>query len=211
MPDDASEPLPSPETDPPETDNLGDGVLAQKAAEGCREAAQTLILRHQASVRGFLVRLTGDPALADDIAQETFIRMLRHAGRFDDRYSMKTWLLTIARRILINHHRKQKRIKPDSGRPEQAAPREDAPDERTARKDRQDYLKRKLDEAFDHLGPIQRDVLLLFYQQQRSILEIAEMLAMPEGTIKSHLHRARAALKARLEADPDWSNDQMDE
>ncbi|MCC5828498.1 MAG: RNA polymerase sigma factor [Phycisphaeraceae bacterium] len=170
-------------------------------AAGCRLSAEVLIVRHQSSVRGFLARLSGDASLADDLAQETFVRMLRHAGSFDDRFSMKTWLLTIGRRLLINHHRKQARIKSPAAASDPVTAKEDSPYERTARQDRQSFLERKLAQAMQSLSEAQRDVLVLFYQQQRTIQEIAGMLDLPEGTVKSHLHRARAAVRKNLDLD----------
>ena len=92
-----------------------DGQLARCVASGDREAAAELIRRHQGSVRGFLQAICYDRSAIDDLAQETFLRALKHAGRFDARYPMRAWLLTIARRLSINHGQKAKRRRPVAG------------------------------------------------------------------------------------------------
>ncbi len=178
-------------------DQLDDAALAERAGAGCREAAGVLIARHQGSVRSFLRRLTPDRDLADDLAQETFLRLLRHAGRYDPRWAMKTWLLTIARRLLINHLRRA-----DNGNgklPAQPLPGPArTPLEQASERDQRMHTRRALERALDELNETQRQVILLFHQSEMPIGAIAEVMQMPTGTVKSHLHRARAALRRSL-------------
>src|SRR5437016_5467363 len=73
-----------------------DGELARLVTRGDRSAAAVLIDRHQPAVFGFLRKLTGRPDLAEDLAQDTFVRLLKNAHRYDPQYPMRRWLLTIA-------------------------------------------------------------------------------------------------------------------
>ncbi|MDX1682291.1 MAG: sigma-70 family RNA polymerase sigma factor [Phycisphaeraceae bacterium] len=187
-----TEPLPtvSQTPDPGPTD----GDLAARVAEGDRDAAEALVRRHQTMVRRFLLSLCRRNALADDLAQETLVRMLEHAGSFDPTYSMKTWLLTIARRLWISHLR---RADNKVGATDYRGLRTDdrGPDAGLDDQDRRQLLA----DAMETLSDPQRTTLLLFYQQELPIDEIATILEMPTNTVKSHLHRARAALRDQLD------------
>ena len=89
-----------------EVDQDSDANLIKRVAQGESDAATLLIERYQGPLRSFLIKLTRRPHLADDLAQDTFIRMLRYADRYDPQYALKTWLFTIARRLFINHMRR---------------------------------------------------------------------------------------------------------
>jgi RNA polymerase sigma-70 factor (ECF subfamily) len=179
-------------------DEPTDAELAVRAAAGDRAAAGGLIDRHQGAVRAFLRRLTGRPELADDLAQETFVRLLKHVGSYDPAHPMRRWLFTIARRLLINHSRKSD---------ERVASTEylgmssesDNPTSTVARADDLRHARAALDRALAQLSPTQREVVVLYHQREMSVQDVAAAMEMPEGTVKSHLHRARAALRKLLE------------
>jgi RNA polymerase sigma-70 factor (ECF subfamily) len=174
-----------------------DGELARQVAQGDRDAAETLVRRHQAVVRSFLLRLTGRRDLADDLAQDTFLRALRHADRFDDQHAMRTWLLTIARRLLINHVRRaDQRVRTTDYAGEVS--RQGGPDEQAQRADQQAWMRSRLERAMEKLTEPQRAALVLFHQQGLPLREVAKVMDLPEGTVKSHLHRARATLRQLL-------------
>jgi len=178
--------------------DLDDAELARRTADGDRDAAQLLILRYQGVVRSFLLKLSRRPAVADDVAQETFLKMLRYADRYDPKYPMKTWLLTIARRTWLNHLRRaDNRVK--SGEFSYMASNEADPAALVELTDRQERARELLGKALEKLSDPQRTAIVLFHQQQLPIQEIAKVMKMPEGTVKSHLHRARAALREILE------------
>ena len=174
-----------------------DADLAQLIADGDRAAATTLIERHQAMVRGFLFRITGRHDLADDLAQETFLRVLRYAYRYDDTYTMRTWLLTIARRLWINGLRRDHRwaSAPALGEPTSSEP---DPAWQVGRADELDATRRLVDQALLRLTEPQRTALVLFHQQDLSLADAARVMSVPIGTVKSHLHRGRAALRRIL-------------
>jgi RNA polymerase sigma-70 factor, ECF subfamily len=177
-----------------------DGELARRVAAGDAQAAGELVHRYQASVRRFLRRLTGRDDLADDLAQDTFVRMLSYAGRYDPKYPMRTWLLTIARRLSINRGRRNGRVVlTDQFLGTQAV--ETAPDEQVIRADSQQALRIRLNDAMKELTDSQREALLLFHQQGLGVNEVAEVMGLPAGTVKSHLHRGRAAMRRILQQD----------
>lgn len=171
-----------------------DARLARLAARGDRAAATALVERYQAPVRTFLRRLTPDPHLADDLTQETLIRMLRHAHHYDPNHAMKTWLLTIARRLWIDQLRKHARQGPTTSMAVEPVDQTGAP-QPLDDADR----RRVLDAALAQLSPLQRCAVVMFYQQQMSIEEVAAAMEMSTNTVKSHLHRARARLRELLE------------
>lgn len=179
----------------------GDGELARRAARGDRNAAGELIERYQASVRSFLCRLCGDAALADDLAQETFIRMLRYAHRYDPQYAMRTWLLTIARRLWINQGARGRRAVTTDNFDTVHCTRP-KPDEQVSKHDQGLADRARLDAALAQLTEAQRQAIVLFHQQELGVNEVADVMGVPVGTVKSHLHRGRAAMRKLLSDEP---------
>lgn len=169
--------------------------LITRTLAGDRDAAGTLVRAYQPSVYGYLYRLSGDRELAEDIAQDAFVRALTHLGSYSPAYRFSTWVFTIARRLFLNHAAKRRprtngldpdwRAHPTVGgyrREMDAAPLRDA-----------------LQNALLRLPVEQREAIVLFHQQGWSIDLIASVLQMPVGTVKSHLHRGRRRLRAMLE------------
>src|SRR5262249_54594216 len=76
--------------------------LISLAIAGDRRAAEAFVRTHQASLYGFLLRMSGRPEVAEDIVQEAFVRALTHLDRFHPRFRLSTWLFTIAKRLYIN-------------------------------------------------------------------------------------------------------------
>lgn len=179
-------------------DHLNDGQLAKLIGEGDRDAAGELIRRYQAPVRSFLLKLSGHAEVADDIAQETFVRVLKYAKRYDPQFKMITWLLTIARRLWLNHLRRKDNQTHNTSY-EQMSESSPGPAMKLQREDQLDHTRKMLSEAMTKLTDPQRVALVLFHQQELPVGEVAKVMKMPEGTVKSHLHRARAALRKILQ------------
>ncbi|HAI13434.1 MAG TPA: hypothetical protein DCM28_17130 [Phycisphaerales bacterium] len=175
-----------------------DAQLARLIAEGDRAAAGELIERYQAPVRSFLLKLSGNADVADDIAQETFVRVLKYAKRYDPQFKMITWLLTIARRLWLNHLRRKDNQTHNTSY-EQMSEKASGPDMTLQREDQLEHTRKLLSDAMTHLTEPQRTALVLFHQQELPVGEVAKVMKMPEGTVKSHLHRARAALRKILQ------------
>lgn len=178
-----------------------DGLLASRVASGDTGAAEELVRRYQACVRGFLMAVCYDKQAVDDLAQETFLRALGAAGRYDPQYPMRGWLMTIARRLSINHGQKAKRRRPEPGvEPNQLSDRDAAPPGSRLEQDEQHRLTRSLiDQALTKLTEPQRTTIVMHYQQGLALDTIAGLLDMRLGTVKSHLHRGRKRMRELLE------------
>lgn len=174
--------------------------LIRKAKRGDGVAIERLIRGHQDALFAFMLRLSGRPDVAEDMVQEAFVRVLRNLDRFDDRFRFSTWLFTIARRLFVNHLQKH-RPSYDSDTVGAWQGDEPRPDALASDHESREHVKVLLDAALESLNPQQREIVLLFHQQQWPIQDIAEHLRMPEGTIKSHLHRARRRMHVAICAD----------
>ena len=166
-------------------------LIARALVRQDQAAFGELVRRHQSAVRHFLRHLTrGDAALADDLAQETFVNAWRNLARFQGRSSFSTWLLGIAHNHWRNARRRQRTlpIKPqhlDKLEPTPSpAPLSD--------------LRADLGRALSLLAPEEQTALHLCYQQGLSHSEIAEILNWPLGTVKTHLNRGKDKLRPLL-------------
>jgi RNA polymerase sigma-70 factor (ECF subfamily) len=167
---------------------MGEAGLVGQAARGDSAAFAALVRQHQSRLRGFLRRLTkGDGALADDLAQESFLEAWRKLSQFRGEGSFAGWLLRIAWTRYLMAARRRK-LEPLG---EGDEPRE--PPETLSMDTRID-----LESALRRLSPPQRAALTLCYAQGFSNAEAAAILDLPPGTLKSHIARGRAKLKALL-------------
>lgn len=172
--------------------------LLELAAAGDREAAEAFVKTYQQSLFAYLLRMSGRPDVAEDIVQEAFVRVLTNLDRFDPRFRFSTWLFTIAKRLYVNACQRHKptydtdvvgAVQGKGERPEAATM--DGESHENAR----DILQRGL----LGLGEEQREILVLFHQLDWPIALIAQHMDMPEGTVKSHLHRGRKRLREQIE------------
>ena len=167
---------------------MNDEGLAGRAAHGDRTAFAVLVRQHQSRLRGFLRRLTkGDGALADDLAQETFLEAWRKLAQFRGEGSFAGWLLRIAWTRYLMEARRRKL--------ESLGETDEASDEPgfvdiDARLD--------LENAMRQLSVGERAALTLCCALGYSNEEAASILDLPPGTLKSHIARGRAKLKALL-------------
>ena len=172
-------------------------ALVERARSGDRDAFDALVRSRVDAVYRTSLAILGDSADAADAAQETFVSAWCHRDALRDPDLFDAWLGRInlnacrsqLRRRGRAHVREIRMIDPLDDR-EPASP-ERALDERTADAD-------AFDRAFGCLSMDDRSILVLHHLQERPISEIAAVLSTPEGTVKSRLHRARAALEAAL-------------
>lgn len=178
-----------------------DGRLASRVAAGDAHAAEELVRRYQSPVRGFLWAVCYDRQVIDDLAQETFLRAIKHAGRYDPRYPMKGWLFTIARRLSMNHSDKVRRRRTEPGLdPNQIdATSSTKPCNELELSEQRAMTRNAVKDAMQQLSEPQRATIAMHYQQGLTLDEIAGLLDMPVGTVKSHLHRGRRRMKELLE------------
>lgn len=160
---------------------------------------EELVRRHRTPVFSFLLRLTGDRGRAEDLCQETFLRVVRAAERWEQRALFRTWLYSMARNQAVDEARRQafRRAEQldDAARP--AEPSEAPGPDRIAEGA---LLRPKLEAALAALPPEQREVFLLREHAGLRFGEIAEVTGVPENTVKSRMRYALEALRARLEA-----------
>lgn len=155
-----------------------------------RAAFGELVHRHQSAVRRFLRSLThGDTALADDLAQDTFVLAYRSLARFDRASNFVTWLLGIAHNYWRNARRRQRSI------PFEPA-HLDA--EVVPSATRSSDLRHDLAAALEQLAPEEQTAVHLSFQQGLSHREIADVLGCPLGTVKTHLTRSKEKLRPLL-------------
>ncbi|MEO1008115.1 MAG: sigma-70 family RNA polymerase sigma factor [Planctomycetota bacterium] len=178
-------------------DRLSERELIGRVLGGEREAAATLIRAHQASLYAYMLRMCGKPEVAEDVVQEAFVRALTNLHRFDPRFRFSTWLFTIAKRLYLNAAQKSSPAF-DTDRVGIAAGTGETPHAAAAEAEAHAVARSELGEALAMLPEVQREVLVLFHQCDWPIARIAEHLLIPEGTIKSHLHRGRRKLRAAL-------------
>jgi RNA polymerase sigma-70 factor, ECF subfamily len=168
---------------------MTDEALAALAASGDEAAFGLLVRRHQSRLRGFLRRLTrGDAALADDLAQESFLEAWRKIAQLRDRAAFASWLLRIGwSRYLTTARRKVLEPLDDVDAPAESGD----PD-----------AKLDLEKAMARLSLPERAALTLCLALEFSHEEAAEMLSLPLGTVKSHIARGREKLRRLLEPTP---------
>ncbi len=152
-----------------------------------------LVKNHQGQIRAFLRRLTRNAALADDLAQDTFLRAFQNMGKIQatDKESAKTksWLFQIAYRIFLDHIRKAKRRQ---GLADENMPVEDEAGTAPT------GMKMDIEQAMDSLTPEQRAAVILCLSYGFSHSEAAKALGQPLGTVKSHVARGKGKLRAFL-------------
>jgi RNA polymerase sigma-70 factor (ECF subfamily) len=152
--------------------------------QGSSEAFTELFERYREPIYGFFRRRLGDAARAEELAQETFLAVVRGIERYEPRASFRTYLYAIALRQLSGEWRRAKCVAQPPGK---EPAEEDDPSDAL-------WLRR----AIGQLDAAQREVLLLREYEQLSYDEIASLLRIPVNTVRSRLFRARAELKALL-------------
>lgn len=164
-------------------------LIARVILDGDQKAFGRLVGMHQSPIRGFLLRLTrGDAALADDLAQDTFLRAYLKIGTFQGTGRFFSWLARIAYRNFLQHIRKK--------RPEEVAG--DPPEGITPGFERASNAKMDVERAFRLLSDNERSAITLCYSYGMSHREASEVTGMPLGTVKSHIARGRVKLQAEL-------------
>jgi RNA polymerase sigma-70 factor (ECF subfamily) len=175
--------------------NPADATIDEKLmlafSQGSPDAFAELFRRYRQPIFGFFRRRVADPAHAEELAQETFLALVRSAARYEPRALFRTYLYAIALKILRADHRKTTFRLAFFGRPGTI------PD--PAKQDATEaslWVRR----AIAKLEPIDREILLLREFEQLSYAEIADLLRLPINTARSRLFRARTALRQLLEA-----------
>jgi len=170
---------------------LEDDLLVTRCKLGERSAFDQLIERWHVPLWKYTRRLTGDDEAAAESVQDVWLRVLRGIVRLRDHERLRAWLFGIARRVVM-----------DRLRDAYAAPAIEAIDLSTiaSEEDTRDLELEisALHEELEQLPVIEREVLALFYLQELSLKDLADVLGVPVGTVKSRLFRARNLLRKQL-------------
>mgnify|MGYP006293881089 CR=1 FL=1 len=174
--------------------------LIERAKAGDAAAAGEIVERYQRRIYTLCVRVLGDADAAEELTQETLIKALTGLEQFDGRASLSTWLHRIATnacysRLRSDRVRSRNRVSwPESGEPEGPRSVQRAEETLDARQRR-----RQVTAALDRINPEHRIVLVLRDVQGLEYEQVAEVLGVPVGTVKSRLFRARSALRSAVE------------
>jgi RNA polymerase sigma-70 factor (ECF subfamily) len=171
-----------------------DEVLIGRIANGDRLAMQVLFARHHVRVYRFVLRLLGDPSRAEDLISEVFLDVWRQAGRFEARSAVSTWLLAIARYKALSAMRKRTDEELDEEQAASIADTADTPEEAIQKKDKSEILK----ECLTSLSAEHREIIDLVYYHEKSVEEVAEIVGIPENTVKTRMFYARKRLSELL-------------
>ena len=184
-----------------------DAELVRRCLSGDQRACRDLVRRYERPVFSVLMRVVRRAEDAEDLVQETFVRVFKALDRYDTARPFSAWIFTIASRLAIDHHRRRRvqtvslQVSEPGSTEERTMDIEDPglkPDEITSNKEEESNTVRLIDSLPEHY----RIVVLLRHQQDLSYEEIAEALQLPLGTVKARIHRARALLKDRIQGSP---------
>lgn len=187
-------------------DRPSDAQLVERAREGESDAFGLLVERHQDYVYNSVFHLVGTEPVAEDLAQETFVRAFEHLDGFEGRARFTTWLYSIMLNCVRSHWRRANRARVLSTDREEGAPNPvsdaDGPVESNVREER----VRRVRAAIGELEPDHREIIVLRDIRGLTYEELARTLDLPAGTVKSRLYRARRQLKDKLA--PYWATQQ---
>ncbi|GMV10763.1 MAG TPA: sigma-70 family RNA polymerase sigma factor [Gemmatimonadaceae bacterium] len=189
--------------------NLPDADLVALAQEGREAAYRELVRRYERPVFSLIFRMVRDREASEDLAQDTFIKVLNHIDKYRPEFKLSSWLFKIANNVAIDYLRKRQldTISID-GSPhalsaaeveatsfDVVARQESALEEMEARE-----LGSAIERAIQGLRPEYRACIMLRHVEGRSYEEIAATLDLPLGTVKTYIHRARHQLRDALES-----------
>jgi RNA polymerase sigma-70 factor, ECF subfamily len=176
---------------------LSDETLIKQIADGNKLAMRALFARHQVRVYRFALRIVRDTALADDVVSEVFIDAWQHAGRFEGRSTVSTWLLGITRHKALTAANRRQTESIDSATAMNVVDPGNTPEAELGQKDTGAVIRRCL----ASLTAEHAEIIDLVYYQEKSIKEIVEILGIPENTVKTRMFYARKRLAALVAAE----------
>ena len=188
--------------------NLPDADVVALALEGRDAAHRELIKRYERPVFSLVFRMVRNRELAEDLTQDTFVKVLSHLDRYRTDFKFSSWLFKIANNVAIDHLRRRQldtisidgsphattASDVDSSRFDISDDSENALQEMEAKE-----LGSAIERAISSLRPEYRSCIMLRHVEGRSYEEIASTLDLPLGTVKTYIHRARHELRRALE------------
>jgi RNA polymerase sigma-70 factor (ECF subfamily) len=187
---------------------LPDPEVVQEARRGSEAAYRELLTRYERPVFSLVFRMVRDRETAEDLAQETFIKVLNNLDRYSPEFKFSSWLFKIANNLTIDHLRRRRvdtisiEGAPDAVTAESAKATSIAVvsgDESPLEELESRELGTAIERAIGKLRPEYRACIMLRHVEDKSYEEIAEIVKLPLGTVKTYIHRARHELRAALE------------
>jgi RNA polymerase sigma-70 factor (ECF subfamily) len=173
-----------------------DEVLIGRIANGDRLAMQVLFARHHVRVYRFVLRLVLNEAAAEDLISEVFLDVWRQAGRFEGRAAVSTWLLAIARFKSLSALRRKPEQELDEETAAAIEDPSDTPDVTLEKKEKGEVIR----QCLTSLSAEHREVVDLVYYHEKSVEEVAQIVGIPEATVKTRMFYARKKLAELLKA-----------
>ena len=173
-----------------------DEVLIGRIANGDRLAMQVLFARHHVRVYRFVLRLVRNEATAEDLISEVFLDVWRQAGKFEGRSAVSTWLLAIARFKALSELRRKPEQEWDEDKAEAIEDTSDTPEVALEKKDKGEILR----SCMTSLSTEHREIIDLVYYHEKSVEEVAQIVGIPEATVKTRMFYARKKLAELLAA-----------
>jgi RNA polymerase sigma-70 factor, ECF subfamily len=193
---------------PLDLQNLPDADVVALAKEGRDTAFRELIRRYERPVFSLVFRLVRDRDTAEDLAQETFVKVLNNIDRYRPEFKFSSWLFKIANNVAIDSLRKRNietvslegsRYATSTDEMQATSVRAADPGESPLEELESRELGSAIERAIARLRPEYRACIMLRHVEDRSYEEIAATLDLPLGTVKTYIHRARQELREALE------------
>ncbi len=169
---------------------IADELLVVRCQLGERDAFDALVRRWAGPVSGYARRVTGDADTAAELTQDIWLRVVRGIGRIEDTRRFRSWLFGVAHRAFADQLRRKYRA---------AMPLPAEDDIAEADDGEAAFDVAAIERGLARLAPVEREILTLFYLEELAIDEVATATAIPTGTVKSRLHRARKHLRRELD------------
>jgi len=167
-----------------------DELLIGRIARGDRLAMQVLFARHHVRIYRFVLRLLHDEMAAEDVIGEVFLDVWRQANRFENRSAVSTWLIAIARFKALSMLRKRRDEALDEQTAESIEEPSDDPERAVTKQDKGEKLRKCL----ASLSREHREIIDLVYYHEKSVEEVAQIVGIPENTVKTRMFYARKKL-----------------
>jgi RNA polymerase sigma-70 factor (ECF subfamily) len=173
-----------------------DETLVGLIANGDRDAMQVLFARHNVKVFRFLLRIVDNEATAEDLVSEVFIDVWRHAGKFEARSQVATWILGIARYKALSALRRRTTDELDDDVIEFIEDNSDNPEVAVQKQETSAILL----DCLKQLSPAHREIIDLVYYHDRTIEDVAQIIGVPQNTVKTRMFYARKRIAELMAA-----------
>lgn len=169
---------------------IGDKELIRRIASRDQSAMSALYARHHVRLYRYLVRLVRNEAVAEELMNEVFLESWRKADRFEGRSAVSTWLIAIAHNRAVSVMRKRGEEAIDDTVVAQLADEDDTPEVVSQKRSKAEVMRA----CMEQLSADHREIIDLVYYHDKSILEAAEIIGIPENTVKTRMFYARKKL-----------------